>query len=87
MSVMSSFRYNGDCAEEDLEISQSDYFQHGQRTDEGLAAIQFGPLFSVSITTTITINNSNTTVSILITITIIIIIIINIFGPLSECYL
>ena len=82
MSVMSSFRYNGDCAEEDLEISQSDYFQHGQRTDEGLAAIQFGPLFSVSIT--ITINNSTTTVSILITITIII---INIFGPLSECYL
>ena len=45
MSVMSSFRYNGDCAEEDLEISQSDYFQHGQRTDEGLAAIQFGPLY------------------------------------------
>ena len=23
-------------------------FQHGQRTEEGLAAIQFGPLFSVS---------------------------------------
>ena len=23
-------------------------FQHGQRTDEGLAAIQFGPLFTVS---------------------------------------